>query len=309
MRTHRLTLTTSVAILFYILAAPSAPAQVATGTPPFGSLAVGSFDAVDLANLNVDFSIPIMQRTGRGLPFHYVMAYNSSIWVPGSSGWQPVNTNWGWTAFSEALTGSVPVRHSTLSCFVTNPNSGLRTKVPYPVTYYDGYKDPAGTFHPASVMTTQGYANCDSGPVPPVFSGSQAALDGSGYLLTVNEQATPSIVVQNRSGWSIPSPGSSTGMIIDTNGNELTTAVNGTTTAFTDTLGTTVLTVSSPTSASTTYSYTAPSGAQAQIVFNYTQKTVQTAFGCSSVSDYPPTQSLSCDQHHPAGLQFLQPCL
>ncbi len=280
--------------LVTLLAPYRASAQTPTGTPPFGSFAGGSFDTVDLANLNVYFGIPILGKAGRGLPFHYAMNYNSSIWVPTAPGssyiWKPVNTSWGWTALSEALTGSVPVRQSTLSCFVTNPDSGLRTKVPYPVTFYDGYKDANGTFHPASIMTTPGYADCDSGPIPPVYSGSQAAVDGSGYLLTVNEQASPSIVVYNRGGWSIPSPGTSTGMVIDTNGNELTTAVNGTTTTFTDTLGTTVLTITSPTSAATTYSYTAPSGAQAQIVFNYTQETVQTNFACSGVSEYPATQ-------------------
>jgi RHS repeat-associated protein len=122
-----------------------------------------------------------------------------------------------------------------------------------------------------------------------VYSGTKAANDGSGYVLSVNEQASPSIVVQNRSGWSIPSPGSSTGTVIDTNGNKLTTSVNGTTTTFTDTLGTTVLTINSPSSSQTTYSYTAPSGSQAQIAFNYTQKTVQTAFGCSGISEYPAT--------------------
>src|SRR6266567_2644116 len=274
--------------LVTLLAPHRASAQTPTGTPPFGSFAGGSFDTVDLANLNVYFGIPILGKAGRGLPFHYAMNYNNSIWVPIASGsshiWQPVNTSWGWTALSEALTGSVPVRQSTLSCFVTNPDSGLRTKVPYPVTFYDGYKDPNGTFHLASVMTTPGYADCDSGPIPPVYSGSQAAVDGSGYLLTVNEQASPSIVVYNRSGMSIPSPGSSTGMVLATNGNELTTAVNGTTTTFTDTLGTTVLTITSPTSAAATYSYTAPSGAQAQIVFNYTQETVQTNFASNGIN-------------------------
>jgi RHS repeat-associated protein len=287
-RTHTVFL-----LLALVLAPQIVSAQATTGTPPFGSFAGGSVDTVDLANLNVNFAIPIMQKPGRGLPFHYVMDYNSSIWVPTAVGssktWQPVNTNWGWTAQSEALTGSVPMSHSWASCFVTNPDSGLRTKVQYPITIYSGYEDPNGTFHSAWIMTTPGYDLCDSGPVPPVYSGSSAANDGSGYLLNVNEQASPSVVVQNRSGWSIPSPGSSTGAVIDTNGNELTTSVNGTTTTFTETLGTTVLTVSSPSSSQTTYSYTAPSGSQVQIAFNYTQKTVQTAFGCSGITEYPAT--------------------
>jgi hypothetical protein len=286
---------THLLFLFVILAlAPrGASAQAATGTPPFGSFAGGSFDTVNLANLNVQMTIPIVHKPGRGLSFDYVMAYNSSIWVPTAVGssttWQPVNTNWGWTAQSEALTGSVPMWNSTASCFVTNPDSGLRTRVPYPTTIYSGYKDPSGTFHNAFIMTTPGYANCDNGPVPPVTSGSQAAIDGSGYLLSVNEQANPRIVVLNRGGWSIPSPGSSTGTVIDQNGNKLTTAVSGTTTTFTDTLGTSVLTVNQASSSTTTYSYTSAAGTAAQITYNYTQKTVQTAFGCGGISEYPAT--------------------
>src|SRR5262249_33259353 len=154
---------------------------------------------------------------------------------------------------SEALTGTVPVQNSTLSCFVTNPDSGLRTKVPYPVTIYSGYKDPGGTFHSAFIMTTPGFADCDDGPIPPVTSGSATANDGSGYLVTVNEQVNPSVVVFNRGGWSIPSPGGSTGTIIDTNGNKLTTSVAGSVTTFTDTLGTSVLTVNQVNSATRTY--------------------------------------------------------
>jgi RHS repeat-associated protein len=287
-RTHTLFL-----LVAFVLAPQIISAQATTGTPPYGSFAGGSFDTVDLANLNIHFAIPIQQKAGRDLPFHYVMGFDSSIWVPTTVGssttWQPVNTNWGWTAQTEALTGSVTLYHTTASCFVTNPNSGLRTKVSYPTTTYRGYKDANGTFHTATIITTPGYANCDDGPVPPVYSGTQAAIDGSGYVLSVNEQASPSIVVQNRSGWSIPSPGSSTGTVIDTNGNELTSSVNGTTTTFTDTLGTTALTVNTSGSSQTTYTYTAPSGAQPHIAFNYTQMTVKTAFGCSGVTEYPAT--------------------
>lgn len=57
-------------------------AQVATGTPPYGSFSQGTFDTVNLANLNVHFAIPILSKPGRGVPFHYAMDYESSIWVP-----------------------------------------------------------------------------------------------------------------------------------------------------------------------------------------------------------------------------------
>lgn len=283
--------------LFLLVASVLAPqilsAQATTGTPPFGSYERDSFDSVNLANLNVHFAIPIIQKSGRGLPFRYTMSYDSSVWAPTTSGssktWQPVNTSWGWLAQSEALTGSVPIQNSSTSCFVTNPVTGLRTKVSYPITLYGGYRDAHGTFHSALIITTPGYQFCDSGPVNPVYGGTQAAFDGSGYVLTVNEQSNPRIIVQTPAGWTIDNPGSSTATVIDNNGNELTTSVVGATTTFTDTLGTTPLTVNVASSSQTTYTYTAPSGAQPNIAFNYTQMTVQTVFGCSGVTEYPAT--------------------
>jgi hypothetical protein len=53
-----------------LLAVRPASAQVATGFPPFGKFSGGTFDTVDLDNLNVHFSIPILNKQGVGLPFN-----------------------------------------------------------------------------------------------------------------------------------------------------------------------------------------------------------------------------------------------
>jgi hypothetical protein len=124
--------------------------------------------------------------------------------------------------------------------------------------------------------------------MPPIYTGAASATDGSGYVVSVNELGNPKVTVKTRSGWTIPNPGTSTGKVIDTNGNFLSTAVNGSTTTFTDTLGTTVLTVNVVSPSQTTYTYTGPSGS-AQYSFNYSQHSVQTNFGCSTVLDYPAT--------------------
>jgi hypothetical protein len=76
-------------------------AQVTTGTPPFGSFGGGS-DVIDLANLNTHITIPVLSKAGRGMPFNYVIEYDSSIWQPvtssGSTIWQPTNAgSFGWT--------------------------------------------------------------------------------------------------------------------------------------------------------------------------------------------------------------------
>ena len=70
----------------------------------------------------------------------------------------------------------------------------------------------------------------------------------------------------------------------DRNGNQI--SVTGG--VFTDTLGTTALTVSGSGSPSSpvTFAYTAPSGANAAYTMKYTSFTIQTKFNCSGISEY-----------------------
>jgi len=85
------------AICGFHLAQSTAHAQVATGTPPFGSFGGGP-DIVDNSNLNLHFAIPVVNRRGRGLPFYYILSFASSVWSPknssGASTWTHVG-NWG----------------------------------------------------------------------------------------------------------------------------------------------------------------------------------------------------------------------
>src|SRR5438270_10461400 len=74
------------ALLVVALFLGSASAQVSTGLPPFGSLGGGPFDTVNLGNLNVHFSIPVLHKAGRGIPFTYDLSYDSSVWTPVMSG-------------------------------------------------------------------------------------------------------------------------------------------------------------------------------------------------------------------------------
>src|SRR5882762_132914 len=72
----------------------------ATGVPRFSSMGGGPFDIINLGNGNVHFSIPVLHKAGRW-PFFYDLVYDSSVWIPVSSGpnktWSPIS-NWGWTA-------------------------------------------------------------------------------------------------------------------------------------------------------------------------------------------------------------------
>jgi hypothetical protein len=85
-------------LIVVALGAEAASAQVATGTPPFGSFGGGP-DVINLANLNSHISVPVLHKAGRGTNFTYDLSYDSSVWYPVTSGsttsWQPVY-NWGW---------------------------------------------------------------------------------------------------------------------------------------------------------------------------------------------------------------------
>src|SRR5437667_6475152 len=138
-------------------------AQTATRTPPFGSFQSNSSDTVNLANLDVHFATPIVIRTGRGMPFDYVMTYDNSIWMPtsagGASGWNPVDSNWGWSAQGDAVAGTIKVEGDSLTCQKTV--GGQVEDIAYPSIDYDGYMDPGHTFHPMFIQVNAAFNGCD----------------------------------------------------------------------------------------------------------------------------------------------------
>src|SRR5512144_2786522 len=93
--------------VFFVSSLQIANAQV--GGPPFSSYQQGTFDTVNLSNLNVTFSVPVYQKAGRGLPFDLSLNYMGSIWsatgATGAKTWVPAK-NWGWLADTEAEIGS-----------------------------------------------------------------------------------------------------------------------------------------------------------------------------------------------------------
>ena len=147
--------------------------QVATGTPPFGSFGGGPFDTINLGNLNVNFSIPVFHKAGRGIPFTYDLNYDSSVWYPvnssGGTTWTPV-ANWGWRGITEAATGYVTYRTYSNYCFIDT--------IKVMGTYYDTwrYHDPSGTSHPFTIS----FNSCNGGPIV------ATATDGSGYTMSAD---------------------------------------------------------------------------------------------------------------------------
>jgi len=138
-------------LLIAVLATGAASGQVKTGTPPFGSFGDGPFDTVNLGNLNVHFSIPVLHKAGRGVPFAYDLSYDSSVWTPvtssGTTQWSP-DSNWGWRGTTEAAVGYVSqTATQTLCKYFRN---GRWQQYYYTVWYTYGYGDQFGVFHPSN---------------------------------------------------------------------------------------------------------------------------------------------------------------
>ncbi len=267
------------------LSAGAVSAQVAGGTPAFGSFAGGP-DVINLSNLNSHIAIPVFHKPGRGgMNFTYDLSYDSSVWYPvGNQNWQFV-ANWGWRGQTEIATGylSYSASFTQRACFV-----GQQVLYTSWWLYQNWvYHDPFGASHSFS-GGTQVFTSTACGQSPVIFGSSftATATDGSGY--TVNGNGSSGTITSS-SGTLLAAPintPTGAGTATDRNGNQITVSSGG---AFTDTLGSTALSVSGTAPNPTTFTYTAPSGASASYTMKYTTYTVKTNFGCSGVSEYGPT--------------------
>jgi RHS repeat-associated protein len=276
--------TLALSLIFVVVLLPGiCLAQVATGVPAFGSFGGGPFDTVNLGNLNVHFAVPIVHKAGRGLPFNYDLVYDNSIWYPttvsGTTTWTP-GSNWGWGNTWSATTGYLTNNSTTTVC---NDNQG------HPIgatTYVDSfvYHDQWGVSH--SFVGQIINNTCPGGPNS-IPSFTATATDGSGY--TINEGVGAwQIVSRDGVGFNPPSA-PPTGPVAttksDANGNQITSSSGG---VFTDTLGTTALTITGASPVS--FAYTSPTGSRAYLM-HFTAQTIKTAFGCSGIAEYGPTSA------------------
>ncbi|HTC92890.1 MAG TPA: RHS repeat-associated core domain-containing protein [Terriglobales bacterium] len=257
------------------MSALSLQAQVATGTPPLGSFAGGP-DVIDLANLNVHWDFPIIAKAGRGLPFHYSLGFDNSVWQVvddgnGNLSWHPMNNVFGWTRQTEAIAGYMTYDQLlNLGCGYTYQNWV--------------YHDPAGTAHSFGNLYVA-TAGC-SAYGPPVASAT--ATDGSGYLTTVS--SNPNATIYPASGGSIVPPlqnATGAAQITDPNGNYIISS-DGVT--FYDTMGIWQMTIANQGAPyPTSYTVRIPGGSSAATNISYTTYNVQTNFGCSGITEYGPT--------------------
>jgi RHS repeat-associated protein len=299
-----------------------AAAQVQLGTQKFGSFGGGEFDTVNLGNLDVHFTVPIIHKAGRGIPFNYDLSYDSSIYqiitVNGQQIWQPltnvggVASYWGWQGLGPVFEPYVgyTVTFSTGICGSTGQFS-------YQKWVFNNfvYYDTLGTSHPSNAGGQYvNSSNCGgfgppNGAQPPGLE-TTAASDGSGYSINVSFGAgsLTASYVTTTSGMvlSVPflsgAPTSSPYTAQDANGNKITFN-NG---VYTDTLGT-VLTVTGAQPNPVTFTYTGPAGSQFYRV-NFSSYNIKTAFNCTTagIQDYtsPGSVNLVSSIALPDGSQY-----
>jgi RHS repeat-associated protein len=263
-----------VTLLALLVITPAARAQ--TGIYPFGSFDTVGVDTIDRGSLNVHIEIPVVNKPGRGVPFQYTLVYDGLVWTPagtaGSQTWTP-SVGFGLRGqFNEGAEGYISYFSNTTKCY--SGGSFIW------VTNYSNYvyHDQFGVSHPLAYAVN----NCTE-----VTTGaSTPAADGSGYIYN-------GLNLISRDGKTITVPlnnQSSSGNITDANGNYVSNNGNGT---FTDTLGKTALTIagSGTPSSPKTFTYSTPTGTQ-EVTVTYAAYTVQTAFGCSGVTEYNLAQDL-----------------
>lgn len=288
-------------MILLALAVEGASAQVTVGIPPFISTGGGP-EVINLANLNAHYTIPIVHKAGRGLPFTFDLTYDSSIWYPvtanGKTSWEPASA-WGWDA-SEVDVGMVTAQ----SRYATNQYG-------YSFTYTNWqYTDGYGTSHYLGPVSAYYNYSYKTGCTGSGFSNA-IATDDSGYKLTVSYNSCGVYVSLLTSrdgniinaGCNVCSGGGSSPSFQDRNGNEITVSFAGGTSTFTDTLGATALTISGTNPVD--YNYTPASNTNVSVQVNYTSYTVATNFGAPNISEFGATaESLVSSVVYPDGSQY-----
>ncbi len=274
-----------LALVITSLFAIPASAQVAAGTPPFASFGGGP-DIINFANLNAHLNVPIVHKSGRGgMNFVYDMSYDTSVWYPvgasGSQSWQPV-ASWGWRGYGESLTGYIGELIISVPCILNHfPFTLTGTQYTYYWSFHSffGVQTQFGTTQQVN-GTCGGQTNTHT---------TLTVTAGDGYQFSASGATV--VYLYDKSGAAINAPINTQGLtasaLTDRNGNRITSDGSGN---FTDTLGSTALTISGTPPNPVTLSYTAPSGTASYTV-NYAAYSVQTKFNCSGISEYGPTSN------------------
>ncbi len=258
-----------------------------TGLPPFSSVESGGFDAINHRGVNAMFSIPVIYKSGRGVPVQFAINYNSAIWAPvtnASTTWSP-QPGFGWRY--PTPTGSV----AWTASFDTD--CGVGSREDFYTNYV--YTDPNGTTHPFNlfIITT---STCAGG------ARTGYATDASGFWIDATVTTAP--IVYGPDGTKRVSP---TPALYDPNGNSITMSSPGAGELdYTDTTGQIAL-KSIPGTGFTDFKYPDTNGVSQTFHLITQNFNIKTAFACPNIGEYTSTSSvaLPTELDLPNGTKYL----
>jgi hypothetical protein len=269
-------------------------AQVDTGTPSFSAYESHQVDTINLQNLAVSLSVPVMSKSG-AFPFSFSFSgAPSSVYTIVTSVYPGI----GQQPFAGLVNGILGYygqisAYATVSA-VTCPSSyGSGSAFEYS-NWYILLADGTRHYLPTTDVIYVG-TSCSN-------SFTDVTIDGSGYTLSVSADPSEGYYVVNSiytkggislTGSFVTNPN---GAIKDSNGNSV--SYNGT--AWTDTLGLTALTEN--TSGGNTWSWTDASGnSPTTSLTNSSYTSIRTAYGCSGITDTDQTLTPPASASFPDG--------
>ncbi len=291
-------------VALLLLGVASASAQdpdPVTGFPPFGSFSNGSFDHIDRANLNVNFSVPITSVHGRGISVPSAIVYDSLMWKEQTTGtvqWTPVldsanNPTWGWKI--DNVLGDI--KHGVTNGQTKCPDGSGNLVVTGTVTYSGYvYRDPQGTTHQFLGIHAQQGCNGLTG----VYTAF--ASDHSGLYMDATNLDHP--VVYGRNGTKIDTI---SGLLTDVHGNYIQRQAapgNPAETDYVDSVGRTSLKIVKLAS-ETDFQFLDINGNYQQVRVLLGTFPIHTAFSCPvTIVEYSGTAQLPTAILLPNGTQY-----
>lgn len=270
----------------------------ATGTPAFGSYSNGP-DKINLGNLNVNLTIPLFVKAGRGINYEYDLTYDSSLWTNGGSAgknWDDTSLHYGWrVGIPQAVGGSVAANKVAVLC-QQGPNAVLN-KFTFSNFSYISPDGVVNTFEgtstwnqctnertPLSATSPYGYLLNIQGQVG---NANGTLTDPSGNTIQVSiapnvgQQYLDNISARDRNGNSMGfvAPGSSPYRNYGDTAGVIPLAV-------TSDMQFTAFGITSDSGMPATLQYIDSNGNSQTITIQYQSFNIQTAFGISGIDEY-----------------------
>lgn len=287
-----LCITCLICVFLTSFAVRAAAQDPAAGIQPFSTLINGAYDSVDISTNNVLLAIPVRNKDGK-IPFSFKLVMNEHPYATRDPLLKTYNWNLAFPKLSGEVMGAGPS--------ITLPTPTLcNSRVSPSLVHYLIVIDSTGASHNTTnlphildTLSPQCWQN--------TFPQTVTTTDGSGYTVVMNGFDSNSGAIQANiydksgntfQGFISPQQPPPPVYIQDPDGAQISWSadLHTSTQTFTDTLGTTPVTVDLSAGPMTVkYNWTDAAAKTQTIQVNSTQKTQKTDFACTNVNDIKGT--------------------